>query len=154
MHLTCFCVRVCVRFGQHHDSLCMCEFKRFPALHETVRKKNRGRKRWWGEERESRSDCGACRPPSQTTLVYAFSRSQWTELHACSSTVGTEDCKWNTVNKIKGCIKYVSLRNTSFFSTIKTLLCHWPVLSTLLTPPPENKRTWLTLKIPPFIFIP
>lgn len=41
---------------------------------------------------------------------------------------------------MKGCVKYVSLRNATFFSTIKAFLCHRPVRSGLPHTPPLHKN--------------
>lgn len=76
----------------------MCEFKRFPAALQSERKRERESDggRGGGGEGNLGQIVEHADPLFANTLIYAFSRSRWTELHACSSRVGT--VKWNTVN--------------------------------------------------------
>lgn len=110
MHLMCSSVCVCVckcAFGQHHHLLNACGLKRFPALHEWD-----WARQTLGEERESRSDCGACGPPLQKRSSVHFLAGGGQNCAACSSVLWGQRILSGTQQKNKGCIKYVSLRNT------------------------------------------
>lgn len=109
------------------------------------------RERPWGEERESRSDCGACRPPSHKRSYTHSLALGGQNSHACSSILVTEDWKWNTVN--------IRIRDVSSMSPWETLLSSVPlkpsfvtgtVLSTLLHHPLKEIKNLAHINIPPF----
>jgi len=144
MHLTCVfvCVCVCVRaFGQHHNSLysiCVSLRGSLPYMRQEWENEKEVVCVGWGWEGGNLGQIVEHADPLRRRthvciLSLLVDRTACMFIHSQETGLQVEE----SVYKSKGCIKYVSLRNTSFFSTLKTLLCHWPVSS---TPPPERER--------------